>query len=44
MTGAAVRLGLHAKRLHDEKVQDVAVREAQFDEKWSFVGKKTEAL
>lgn len=37
-------LGKHGKALHDEKVRDVDVKEAQADEMWSFVGKKTEAL
>jgi hypothetical protein len=32
--------GAHAKSVHEERVQNVAVHEAQFDEKWSFVGKK----
>lgn len=36
--------GKHAKALHDELVKDVRVREAQADEKWSFVGKKRESL
>jgi len=44
VTAVALRIGLHARHLHDERVRDVPVREAQFDEKWSFVGKKTEAL
>ena len=40
VTAIAIRLGLHAKSLHDEQVRDVVVTEAQFDEKWAFVGKK----
>ena len=44
VTSLALRLGLHAKALHDERAQDLHVHEAQADEKWSFVGKKTEAL
>jgi len=44
VTSIALRLGLHAKALHDELAQDLDVREAQFDEKWAFVGKKTEEL
>jgi len=36
--------GDHAKALHDELVRDVQVKEAQADEKWSFVGKKRESL
>lgn len=38
------RCGEHFKRWHDSRVQDVQVYEAQLDEKWSFVGKKTEKL
>ena len=34
------RLGAHAKNLHDELAKNLDVREAQFDEMWSFVGKK----
>jgi hypothetical protein len=34
--------GEHAKAIHDELVTDVCVKEAQADEKWSFVGKKEE--
>ena len=44
VTAVALRIGLHAGHLHDEKIRDVPVSEAQFDEKWSFVGKKTEEL
>ena len=44
VSGMALRLGLHAKALHDDRSQDLEVHEAQADEKWSFVGKKTEAL
>ena len=44
VTSIAVRLGLHSRALHDDRVHDLDVREAQADEKWSFVGKKTEAL
>jgi len=44
VTGIAIRLGLHARSLHEDVVKDVEVNEAQFDEKWAFVGKKTEAL
>ena len=36
--------GDHAKALHDELVKDIKVKEAQADEKWSFVGKKRESL
>ena len=32
--------GEHAQSVHEERVQNVTVHEAQFDEKWSFVGKK----
>jgi len=38
------RCGEHFKRWHDSRVQGVQVHEAQLDEKWSFVGKKTEEL
>ena len=40
VTSLAIRLGLHARALHDERVRDLSVSEAQFDEKWSYVGKK----
>ncbi len=40
VTSIAIRLGLHARALHDERVRGLDVDEAQFDEKWSFVGKK----
>lgn len=40
VTNLALRLGLHARALHDARVRDVKVKEAQFDEKWAFVGKK----
>jgi hypothetical protein len=40
VTNIAVRLGLHARAVHDEKVRGLDVAEAQFDEKWSYVGKK----
>jgi transposase-like protein len=44
VTSIAVRLGLHARALHDSRVRDIKVSEAQFDEKWAFVGKKTKEL
>ena len=44
VTAVAIRLGLHAKRFHDQQAQGLKVQEAQLDEKWSFVEKKTEAL
>jgi hypothetical protein len=44
VTSIAIRLGLHAHALHDERVQDLEVREAQFDEKWNFVGKKKRGI
>ena len=44
VTSIAIRLGLHARAMHDERVRGLDVQEAQFDEKWAFVGKKTEAL
>lgn len=40
VTNVAIRLGLHARAQHDERVRNLDVREAQFDEKWSFVEKK----
>lgn len=40
VTSIAIRLGLHASALHDERVRDLDVEEAQFDEKWAFVDKK----
>ena len=40
VTSIAIRLGLHARSLHDERVRDLDVDEAQFDEKWAFVNKK----
>ena len=36
--------GEHAKALHDELVRGVQVKEAQADEKWSFVEKKGESM
>ena len=44
VTSIAIRLGLHARAFHDTRVRDIEVQEAQFDEKWAFVEKKTEAL
>jgi hypothetical protein len=38
VTRIAKRLGLHSKALHDVRVRDLEVREAQLDEKWAFVG------
>jgi hypothetical protein len=40
VTNIAIRLGLHARAFHDDRVRGVEVREAQFDEKWAFVEKK----
>jgi len=40
VTSIAIRLGLHARALHDQRARGLNVREAQFDEKWSFVEKK----
>ena len=40
VTSIALRLGLHARLLHEERVRGVVVQEAQFDEKWAFVQKK----
>jgi transposase-like protein len=39
-----LRCSQHFKMWHDNRVQQVKVHEAQLDEKWSFVGKKTEEL
>ena len=44
VTAVAKRLGLHAKRIHDQQAQGLEVKEVQFDEKWAFVEKKGEAL
>jgi len=40
VTSMAIRLGPQAQALHDERVRELDVAEAQFDEKWAFVGKK----
>ena len=40
VTSIAIRLGLHAKAVHDQRVRGLDVTEAQFDEKWAFVGCK----
>ena len=40
VTSIAMRVGLHARAIHDERVREIEVDEAQFDEKWAFVGKK----
>jgi len=40
VTSIAMRLGLHAKAVHDQRVRGLDVIEAQFDEKWAFVGCK----
>ena len=44
VTSIAIRLGLHARAQHDARVQEIEVSEAQFDEKWAFVGKKTKEM
>ncbi len=44
VTAVAKRLGLHAKRIHDQRAKGLPVQEVQFDEKWAFVEKKAEAL
>lgn len=44
VTSIAIRLGLHARAQHDARVQEIKVSEAQFDEKWAFVGKKTKEM
>ena len=40
VTHLALRLGLHARALHEERAVGLPVTEVQFDEKWAFVGKK----
>ena len=40
VTSIGIRLGLHAKAVHDERVVGLDVDESQFDEKWAFVEKK----
>ena len=40
VTAIAMRLGLHAKVVHDQRVRDLSIKEAQLDEKWPFVGCK----
>jgi len=40
VTSIAMRLGLHAKAVHDQRVRGLDIIEAQFDEKWAFVGCK----
>jgi hypothetical protein len=44
VTSIGIRLGLHARAQHDANVQGIEVSEAQFDEKWAFVEKKTEEM
>ena len=44
VTSIGVRLGLHAQAQHDVRARNLLCREAQFDEKWSYVGKKTKEL
>ena len=44
VTSIAIRLGLHAQSLHDTRVQDIEVNEAQFDEKWAFVEKNKKTV
>ena len=41
VTGIVLRFGDHFRAWHDQQVRGVTVHEAQLDEKWSFVGKKT---
>lgn len=40
VTSIAIRLGLHARNQHQERVRALDVHEVQLDEKWAFVGKK----
>ena len=44
VTRIVKRAGTHAKRFHDEMVRNLNTREVQFDEKWSFVGKKRQEV
>ena len=44
VTRMALRLGRHAQAQHNKRARGLKVREAQADEKWAFVGKKTETL
>jgi hypothetical protein len=44
VTSIGIRLGLHARAQHNAVVQGLEVSEVQFDEKWSFVGKKTKEM
>ena len=44
VTGIGIRLGLHGKAVHNERARGLKVDEAQLDEKWNFVEKKTKAL
>jgi transposase-like protein len=36
--------GRHAKKFHDQEVQGITPQALEFDEQWSYVGKKGEAL
>ncbi len=38
-----LRVGKHAKAIHDQLVRGLKVPEVQMDEMWSFVGKKRQA-
>jgi transposase-like protein len=40
VTNVGIRLGLHAKAVHDDRVCKLDIAEVQFDEKWAFVEKK----
>jgi len=40
VTSILKRAGRHAENVHNERARDLEVNEVQFDEKWSFVGKK----
>jgi len=40
VTSMAIRFGLHARALHEDRARALHVQEAQFDEKWAFVRKK----
>lgn len=44
VSAMALRLGLHARRFHDQHVKNLTVAEVQLDEKWSFVEKKRKTV
>mgnify|MGYP001617735908 CR=1 FL=1 len=40
VTSILKRAGRHAENVHNERARNLELNEVQFDEKWSFVGKK----